>query len=65
MERSEWVAIGIIAIIKSGGAYVPIDIDFPVQRKTFIKEDANLKLVFDNEELNNFIKSNNNIFQKI
>ncbi|MBT5613820.1 MAG: AMP-binding protein, partial [Euryarchaeota archaeon] len=29
LERSEWMVIGILAIIKSGGAYVPIDPDYP------------------------------------
>ena len=38
LERSEWMVIGILAIIKSGGAYVPIDPEYPEQRKEFIKD---------------------------
>jgi non-ribosomal peptide synthase protein (TIGR01720 family) len=47
LDRSEWMVIGILGIIKSGGAYVPIDPEYPEQRKSFIKEDANFKVSFD------------------
>ena len=60
LERSEWMVIGILAIIKSGGAYVPIDPDYPKQRKTFIKEDANFKVVLNNQELDKFSQENTN-----
>jgi non-ribosomal peptide synthetase component F len=56
LERSEWMIIGILAILKSGGAYVPIDSEYPEQRKTFIKEDANLKVIISEQELNKFKK---------
>ncbi|MCH6198671.1 amino acid adenylation domain-containing protein [Aquiflexum sp. LQ15W] len=59
LERSEWMVIGILAIIKSGGAYVPIDPEFPDQRKDFIKEDARLKLVINQAELEEFRKAIN------
>ena len=54
LERSEWMVIGILAIIKSGGAYVPIDTKYPDQRKTFIKEDACLKVIINEEEISKF-----------
>jgi non-ribosomal peptide synthetase component F len=54
LERSEWMVIGILAIIKSGGAYVPIDPEYPEQRKNFIQEDASLKLTINEEELARF-----------
>ncbi|WP_373523391.1 amino acid adenylation domain-containing protein, partial [Aquiflexum sp.] len=57
LERSEWMVIGILAIIKSGGAYVPIDPEYPEQRKEFIKEDAKLKIVINQVELEGFIKA--------
>ena len=60
LERSEWMVIGILAIIKSGGAYVPIDPEYPEQRKSFIKEDANLKLIINEQELEKFREENNN-----
>jgi amino acid adenylation domain-containing protein len=59
LERSEWMVIGILAIIKSGGAYVPIDPEYPEQRKVFIKEDARLKLTIAEEELIKFKQEHN------
>lgn len=46
LDRSEWVIIGIMAILKAGAAYVPIDKKFPDQRKKYILADANPKLLF-------------------
>ena len=58
LERSEWMVIGILAIIKSGGAYVPIDPEYPEQRKNFIQKDASLKLTINEEELTRFRQEN-------
>jgi non-ribosomal peptide synthetase component F len=60
LERSEWMVIGILAIIKSGGAYVPIDPEYPEYRKSFIKEDANLKVIISEQELEKYRVANNN-----
>jgi len=60
LERSEWMVIGILAIIKSGGAYVPIDPEYPEQRKDFIKEDASFKVTLNQQELEKFRATNNN-----
>ncbi len=45
VERNADIAIGILAIIKAGAAYVPIDPDYPKDRLAFIVEDANARLV--------------------
>jgi non-ribosomal peptide synthetase component F len=60
LDRSEWMVIGILGIIKSGGGYVPIDPEYPEQRKDFIKEDANLKLIITDQELEKFRQENKN-----
>ena len=54
LERNEWIVISILAVIKTGGAYVPIDIEYPDTRKDFIKNDGNIKFVFNARELKNF-----------
>ena len=67
LERSEWMVIGILAIIKSGGAYVPIDPEYPEQRKDFIKEDASFKVTLNQQELEKFraaINNNNNEYPR-
>ena len=44
-KRSLDMMIGIWGIIKSGAAYVPIDPDYPEDRKSFILEDSNPKVI--------------------
>ncbi|WP_306352312.1 non-ribosomal peptide synthetase [Flavobacterium sp. '19STA2R22 D10 B1'] len=45
LDRSEWMVIAILGILKSGGAYVPIDTNYPVERKENIIKDANVKIL--------------------
>lgn len=37
--------VGVLAIIKAGGAYLPIDLDYPAHRIEFMLQDANVKLL--------------------
>ncbi|MFK7786588.1 MAG: amino acid adenylation domain-containing protein, partial [Crocinitomicaceae bacterium] len=55
LERSEWIPAVILGILKSGGAYVPIDPSSPDQRVAFIEEDTGCKLLLDQKELDAFI----------
>lgn len=50
MNRSEWTIISILGILKSGAAYVPIDIEYPQSRKQFIIKDSDLQLIILNSE---------------
>ncbi len=43
MERSLNTYIALLAVLKAGGAFVPLDPSFPADRVTFIAEDANLQ----------------------
>jgi len=45
MDRSPDLVVGILAILKSGAAYVPIDPDGPPERQQMIAEDAGLTLM--------------------
>jgi amino acid adenylation domain-containing protein len=45
MERSPEMITGIIAILKAGAAYVPIDISYPTERIRFILEDTSARIV--------------------
>ncbi|PVZ68902.1 non-ribosomal peptide synthetase [Pelagibaculum spongiae] len=42
----EW-PMAILAIIKSGAAYLPMDADIPVKRKQYMVEDSSAKLLID------------------
>ncbi|CAA7196064.1 non-ribosomal peptide synthetase [Chryseobacterium potabilaquae] len=45
LERSEQLFIGILGVLKSGGAFVPIDPDFPMDRITYIVGDTKARLM--------------------
>ncbi|MET3037842.1 amino acid adenylation domain-containing protein, partial [Chryseobacterium sp. NRRL B-14859] len=51
LERSSDFVITILGILKSGGAYVPIDPSYPLDRISYMKEDSGCKVVVDIEEL--------------
>lgn len=44
MERSLDMFVALLGIMKAGGVYVPLDPGYPVDRLTFMAEDAALKL---------------------
>ncbi|MBP9743123.1 MAG: amino acid adenylation domain-containing protein, partial [Burkholderiales bacterium] len=45
LNRSENILIGILAVLKSGGAYVPIDPNYPDGRIHYILEDTQVKVI--------------------
>lgn len=52
LERSEILIIAILAVLKTGAAYVPIDPQYPKERIHFIMEDTQSKLMITNEWYN-------------
>ena len=51
MQRSDLMIVAMIAILKSGGAYVPVDPEYPVERINFIAADSDFKFLLSEEEL--------------
>lgn len=45
LERSAEMVISILAVLKAGCAYVPIDLSFPDKRKQYILQDCNPSLI--------------------
>ncbi|WP_343914922.1 amino acid adenylation domain-containing protein, partial [Aquimarina litoralis] len=45
LDRSDWVMVSILGILKAGAAYVPIIPELPVARKHHIVQDTQLKLL--------------------
>jgi tyrocidine synthetase-3 len=54
LERSEWMIISVLGILKSGGAYVPIDPLYPQDRMDYIEKDTSYKVCINEKELINF-----------
>ena len=49
-ERSAEMIVAMLAILKAGAAYVPMDAGFPLSRLEYIVGDAGLKLVVTRED---------------
>lgn len=50
LRRSERLLAGILGVLETGAAYVPLDPEFPGERLQFIIEDADLSLVLTDGE---------------
>ena len=50
LERSLEMIIGLLGIMKSGGAYVPVDPDYPQERINFLLEDTSASIVVSRKE---------------
>ncbi|MEI3802867.1 MULTISPECIES: non-ribosomal peptide synthetase, partial [unclassified Chitinophaga] len=51
MNRSIELIVGILGILKSGGAYVPIDPSYPAERIQYIAKDSGTGIILTREEL--------------
>lgn len=45
LDRSEWLIVSLLGIMKAGAAYVPVDASYPADRKQYILDDASPKLL--------------------
>ncbi|WP_051153511.1 non-ribosomal peptide synthetase [Ruminiclostridium papyrosolvens] len=50
VSRSPEMMIGIIGILKSGGAYMPIDTEFPAERIKYMQEDCGTRLLLTQKQ---------------
>ncbi|HLP47683.1 MAG TPA: condensation domain-containing protein, partial [Candidatus Kapabacteria bacterium] len=60
IERSIEMIIGILGILKSGGAYLPIDPDYPPERIDYMLKDSNAKIIIINKSEIRISKSETN-----
>ncbi|SFW61371.1 non-ribosomal peptide synthetase [Chitinophaga sancti] len=45
MDTADWYLVSILGILKTGAAYVPIDISLPPDRRNFIIQDTGVKVL--------------------
>ena len=45
IERSIEMIVGMLAVLKAGGAYLPIDPDYPADRISYMLEDSGTKIL--------------------
>lgn len=51
LERSSWMVISILGILKAGCCYLPLDTSFPPDRLRFIVSDAGIKAIITGKSL--------------
>ncbi|QNN43934.1 non-ribosomal peptide synthetase [Pedobacter roseus] len=56
LDRSDWMVVSILGVLKSGGAYVPIDPEYPADRIAYILSDSGCRTVIDSTELLRFFQ---------
>ena len=55
VERSQWLLVVIMGVLKTGNAYVPIDPSYPQNRIDYITENAQCEAIIREKELKNFL----------
>ena len=61
LPRSLEMIVGIIAILKSGCAYLPLDITYPQNRINYILDNSNVNIVLTTENINSIKNDITNI----
>jgi len=57
LDRSPEMIISLLAILKSGAAYVPLDPEYPKDRVEFMLEDSSAKILLTSKKYKNHFKS--------
>jgi bacitracin synthase 3 len=55
LERTEWLVVAILGVLKSGYAYVPIDPEYPQDRITHMLSDSGCEVVIDRALVDQFM----------
>jgi amino acid adenylation domain-containing protein len=51
VKRDISMLVGMLAILKVGGAYVPLELSYPQERLNYLMDDAGLQLIITNSSL--------------
>jgi amino acid adenylation domain-containing protein len=60
LERNDWAVITILAVLKTGAAFMPVDPSYPMERMEFMRSDSNCKLTINAEFLSAFFSVKDN-----
>ncbi|WP_220814891.1 non-ribosomal peptide synthetase [Pseudomonas paralcaligenes] len=50
MQRSATMVIAILAVLRAGGTYVPLDLDYPANRLDYILKDSDARFLLSDEQ---------------
>ncbi|MFA6308744.1 MAG: amino acid adenylation domain-containing protein [Clostridia bacterium] len=51
IDRSIEMIIGILSVLKAGGAYLPIDSEYPFERKKYLLDDSSAKILLSQSNI--------------
>ena len=51
IERSEYMLVALLGVLKANGAYIPMDPGYPMSRLRYMVEDAQLKILLSESHL--------------
>ncbi|HAP64968.1 MAG TPA: non-ribosomal peptide synthetase, partial [Cytophagales bacterium] len=54
LPRSHWQVVAMMAVLKTGAAYLPVDPDYPEERRSYMKSDSGATLTVDEAMLVDF-----------
>ncbi|SKA48277.1 amino acid adenylation domain-containing protein, partial [Chitinophaga eiseniae] len=57
LPRNENLLTALIAVLKTGAAYVPVDVNYPEERQAYIQQDSRARLILDTAMLQLFIQT--------
>ena len=60
LPRNEQMLVALLAVLKTGAAYVPIDTSYPPERIAYIEQDSGCKLLIDEALYQQFEKNSRN-----
>ncbi|MBL4705060.1 MAG: amino acid adenylation domain-containing protein, partial [Flavobacteriales bacterium] len=60
LSRSEWMIVSILAVMKCGATYVPIDINYPEERIKFIETNSKCSVTLTNDLISDFANNQGN-----
>lgn len=58
VERSLDMVVGLLAILKAGSPYVPLDPEYPQERLNFMMQDSNIFMLLTQSHLKEFLSEN-------
>ena len=59
VQRSEWMVLGALAVLKTGCAYLPLDPSYPEERLSYMQQDANSCMLLTEKEFEELSKNTN------
>lgn len=60
-KRSLHMMVSLLAVLKAGGAYLPLDYNYPAERVSYMLENSDVSLILTDSELIEYIPKNGKI----